>query len=140
MKILIAVDGSPSSLRAVEYVTRHADIFGASAEITLIAVHLPMPSPRVRSLVGKEVLDEYYSDESDEALAAALAHLRDKGRSFATLKRVGDPGQEIATAAADGFQMIIMGTHGRTALGNLVMGSVAMRVLAESSVSVLLVK
>ncbi len=140
MKILIAIDGSPSSLRAVEYVTRHADIFGAGAEIALITVHLPMPSPRVRGMVGKEVLDEYYSDESDQALAASLAILRAAGREAAILKRVGDPGKEIAAAAADGFQMIVMGTQGRTALGNLVMGSVAMRVLAESSVPVLLVK
>ncbi len=140
MKILIAIDGSPSSLRAVEYVTRHADIFGVSPQINLISVHLPVPSPRARAWVGKEVLDQYYSDESDEALAGALGHLREAGRSATILKRVGEPSHEIATAANDGCQMIVMGTHGRTPLGNLVMGSVATRVLAESSVPVLLVK
>jgi nucleotide-binding universal stress UspA family protein len=36
--------------------------------------------------------------------------------------------------------MIVMGTHGRTALGNLVMGSVATRTLAATTTPVLLVK
>ena len=44
MKVLVAIDGSPSSLRAIKYVTKHADVFGAKPNITLIAVHLPVPS------------------------------------------------------------------------------------------------
>ncbi len=140
MKVLVAIDGSPSSLRAIQYVTKHGEVFGVTPDITLIAVHLPVPSQRAKALIGKEIVDQYYSDESDAALAGALAHLKMAGKTAKVLKVVGDPGQEIAKAANDGFQMIVMGTHGRTALGNLVMGSVSMRTLAESMVPVLLVK
>ncbi len=140
MKVLVAIDGSPSSLRAIEYVTGHAEIFGVKPLITLVTVHLPIPSARAKAWVGKEVIDAYYSEEADAVLAGALAHLKQAGKAAEVLKLVGDPGHEIAEAGKNGFQMIVMGTHGRTALMNLVMGSVARRTLAESDVPVLLVK
>ena len=46
----------------------------------------------------------------------------------------------VARAAAGNYDMIAMGTHGHTALANLVMGSVATRVVATSTVPVLLMK
>ncbi len=140
MKVLVAVDGSASSLRAVEYVTKHADVFGVTPDITLVTVHLPIPSPRAKAWVGKDVVDEYYADESAAALADALALLKSVGRSAKVVTLVGEPGHEVAVTAKDGYQMVVMGTHGRTALGNLVMGSVANRTVAESPVPVLLVK
>ncbi len=140
MKVLVAIDGSSSSLRAVEYVTKHADVFGVTPDITLINVHLPIPSPRAKAWVGKDVVDQYYAEEADVALTDALAHLKSAGRTANVIKLVGEPGHKVAMAAKDGFQMVVMGTHGRTALGNLVMGSVANRTVAESPVPVLLVK
>jgi nucleotide-binding universal stress UspA family protein len=54
------------------------------------------------------------------------------------VKKVGDPAHEIAShAGSHGYDLIVMGTHGHTALGNLVMGSVATKVLASSKVPVL---
>jgi nucleotide-binding universal stress UspA family protein len=54
---------------------------------------------------------------------------------------VGQPGELIAKAASEGdFDLVMMGSHGHSALGNLVMGSVATQVLAHCSVPVLLVR
>ncbi len=140
MKVLVAIDGSPSSLRALEYVTKHADVFGVTPQITLINVHLPIPSPGAKAWVGKDVVDQYYAEETDVALADALGLLKSVGRTANVIKLVGEPGHEVAMAAKDGFQLIVMGTHGRSSLGNLVMGSVANDTIAESPVPVLLVK
>jgi nucleotide-binding universal stress UspA family protein len=140
MKILVAIDGSPTSLRALAYVTEKTGLFSANCDITLINIHLPIPSPRAKAWVGKDVVDEYYSSEADNAFADAIAYLNRVGRVVNIIKCVGEPAHEIALAADDGFSMIVMGTHGRTALGNLVMGSVAMRTIAEATVPVLLVK
>jgi len=57
------------------------------------------------------------------------------------LGKVGSAGELIAKAAEAGaFDLVVMGSHGHSALGNLVMGSVATRVLAHCKVPVLLVR
>lgn len=139
-KILIAIDGSDASLRAVNYVATQHVFFPVNTEITLLHVHLPIPSPRAVSWVGKDVVNKYYDDEAEAALTPARELLQKLGRTFAVEKLVGDPGHQIALTGSNGYQLIVMGTHGRTALGNLAMGSVATRTVAESSVPVLLVK
>ncbi len=139
-KILVAIDGSETSLRAVAHLTSPTSVFPAATQIVLIHVHLPIPSPRAVSWVGAEVVNQYYDDEAEEALNAARELLRKAGRAFEVVKRVGDPGHEIAQVAKDGYAAIVMGTHGRTALVNLAMGSVATRVIAEANVPVMLIK
>ena len=53
----------------------------------------------------------------------------------------GDPATEIVRfAGEEGFDLIVMGTHGRTGLDRLLMGSVAEKVLREAPCSVLVVK
>ena len=53
----------------------------------------------------------------------------------------GDPAREIAAYAADaGIDVIVIGTHGRTGVDRLVMGSVDERVMREAPCSVLVVK
>jgi nucleotide-binding universal stress UspA family protein len=141
MKILVAVDGSENSLRALDFVLGHSSMFGQLPDITVINAHHPVPSPRARSFLGKDVLTQYYHEEAEAALAPVREAATKRGVTLQEVVVVGEPGSEIAKAAGAGaFQMIVLGTHGRTALGNLVMGSVATRVIAESTVPVLLVK
>lgn len=53
----------------------------------------------------------------------------------------GDPASEIARYAADAaIDVIVIGTHGRTGVDRLVMGSVAEKVMREAPCSVLVVK
>jgi nucleotide-binding universal stress UspA family protein len=139
-KILIAIDGSPASLRAANFVATHPQLFPNSTEMTLIHVHLPIPSPRAIAWVGADVVNKYYDEDAEAALTPARELLQKAGRTFLVEKQIGDPGHKIAMAAGNGYQLIVMGTHGRTALGNLAMGSVATRTVAESAVPVLLVK
>ena len=55
--------------------------------------------------------------------------------------RIGDPAAEILTTAQDTHSdMIVMGTHGRTGLGRLLMGSVAEQVVRKAPCPVLTVK
>ena len=104
-------------------------------------VQLPLPHPRALAWVGKEVVAKYYEVQSEEELAEARELLKQSGLEFRVEKRVGDPAQEIVSSSeSEKCQMIAMGTSGRTALKNLVMGSVATKVLAASSVPVLFLK
>lgn len=139
-KILVAIDGSETSQRAAAYLAAPTSVFPSTTAIDLIHVHLPMPSPRAVAWVGADVVNKYYDDEAEVALTPARDLLTKAGRTFNVVKRVGDPGHEIAKAAKDGYAAIVMGTHGRTALVNLAMGSVATRVIAEANVPVMLIK
>lgn len=141
MKVLVAIDGSESSLRALRYIVDHPAFFSAAPEIVLINVHLPLPSNRAKAVLGTDVVDQYYKDEAEEALAPARTLL--KGQSCTVTERpvVGQPASQIIAAAQQhGCELIVMGTHGRSAIGNLFLGSVAMRVIAESPIPVLSVK
>jgi nucleotide-binding universal stress UspA family protein len=141
MKVLVAIDGSDSALRALRYVIDHADMFGGTPEVVLVNVHLPIPSPRAKAVLGHDVVEQYYRDESEDALAPARALLA--GSSCTVVERpiVGQPASQIIDATRQhGCGMIIMGTHGRSAIGNLLLGSVAMRVIAEAPVPVLVLK
>jgi nucleotide-binding universal stress UspA family protein len=140
MKILVAIDGSDCSQRALLYVLEHTALFGYAPDLTLINVHRPIPSARAKAWVGQDVVDHYYKEEAEIALAPARALLAKHQRNAGELLKIGEPGQEVAAAANDGFDLIVMGTKGRTGLANLLMGSAATSALAESKVPVLLVK
>ena len=141
MKFLLAVDGSSCSVRAAEYLAAHLDLFKTQPELFLVNVHAPIASARVRSYVGKEALEKYYAEESADALKPASAVMDAKGLRYETISLVGDVAEQVNKTSAElGCTMIVMGTHGHGNLGNLVMGSVATRVLAESKTPVLLIK
>jgi nucleotide-binding universal stress UspA family protein len=141
MKLLVAIDGSDASLTALRYVISHHAMFGAAPEVVLVNVHLPVPSPRIKVVLGVDVVEQYYREESEAALAPARALL--DGTPCKVIERaiVGQPAEQIIAATKQHeCELIVMGTHGRGAIGTLFMGSVAMRVIAESPVPVLSVK
>lgn len=141
MKILVAVDGSAHSLGAVAALADRIPWFRDAPAITLLHAHLPIPYKAAAAWAGHEAVARYYSEESDAALAKAMELLGARGVPFAIEKCVGDPADEIVRhAAAGGFDLIAMGTHGHTALANLVMGSVATKVLARSQIPVVFMK
>lgn len=140
MKILLAVDGSAYTKKMLAYLTTHDEVFSPKSEYTLFSVQLPLP-PRARAAVGKAVADGYHAEEAEKVTAPVLKFLQRHGIEAKVMHKVGSAGELIAKAAEDGkFDLVMMGSHGHSALGNLVMGSVATRVLAHCKVPVLLVR
>jgi nucleotide-binding universal stress UspA family protein len=141
MKILVAVDGSPHAEAALAALIERIEWFRAVPQLTLLHAHLPVPYKAAAAWVGHEVVAKYYDEESEAALEPGRKLLESRGIPFEVEKCVGDPATEIVRhAVAGAFDLIVMGTHGHTALGNLVMGSVATKVLAGSKVPVLFMK
>ena len=141
MKVLIAADGSNHSLAALNAFLSRRAWFRDVPAVELVHVHAPIPYPRAAAWAGTESVDRYYDEESELALKPAEAILTRQGVPFRPVKLVGDAAREIiGHAAASDCDLIVMGTHGHTAMGNLVMGSVATKVLAASKVPVLLLK
>ena len=110
-------------------------------EVHLLHVHAPIPIGRVQAHVGKETLHAYYLEEGQEHLLAAQQKLDAAGRFHTTHIHVGQPSEVIAKLAGElACDLIIMGSHGRSGVAGLVMGSVASRVLHLAPCPVLLVK
>jgi len=138
MKILFPTDGSPDSLAALTALVERRAWFREAAELTLFYVHPPLPYKRAVAWAGKDAVHSYYQEETEAALAPARALLDARGAAYSVEKRVGDPAEEIvAFAVAGNFALVVMGTHGHTALVNLVLGSVATKVLAARKVPVM---
>lgn len=140
MKILLAVDGSRYTKKMLAYLTTHEEVFGAKNDYTIITVQAPLP-PRARAAVGADIAKGYYAEESEKVTAPVVKFLTRHGIQPQVLHKVGSPGELISKAAEAGpFDLVLMGSHGHSALGNLVMGSVATQVLAHCKVPLLLVR
>lgn len=141
-RILLAVDGSAPSMRAVQHVLAMQREFSdpADVELHLLNVQYQMPGDVAR-FVTKEALQEYRSEQADLALAGARAALREAGLTFKEHQRVGSPGTTIAEVAqAEQCDLVVLGTRGQGMASSALLGSVAQSALEHSPVPVLLVK
>ncbi len=140
MKILLAVDGSRFTKKMVAYLSVHAELFSAVNDFTVFTAQAPLPS-RARAAVGKDIANAYHAEEAEKVLAPVCKFLARHGIDAKSAWKVGHAGEAIAKFADAGkYDLVVMGSHGHSALGNLVMGSVATQVLAHCKVPVLLVR
>lgn len=140
MKILLAVDGSEYTKKMLAYLTTHDSLFSADNSYTIFTAQPQLP-PRARAAVGKEIVDKYHTEEAEKIVGPVSKFLARHGIEAKSTWKVGPAGETIAKAAESGkFDLVVMGSHGHSALGNLVLGSVATQVLAHCSVPVLLVR
>jgi len=142
MKILVAVDGSKSSLDAVQCLIDHADWYREKPQVELLTVHLPVPKlPGMGAAVGKNQIQRYYEEEGQARLAAAKKKLTAARVPFEARVLVGQIAEAIVDhAKARRCDIIYIGTRGMSALGKAVLGSTAAKVLHISTIPVLLVK
>lgn len=140
MRILVAVDGSAYGLRAVEHVVGLART-NCAVEAHLLNVQLPIESGHVRQFIAREDLEDYYRDGGTTALREATAAMAAAGVPCVTHIAVGHIAETIARYADEmEFDLIVIGTHGRTGLRHAVMGSVATEVIRRATVPVTVVK
>jgi nucleotide-binding universal stress UspA family protein len=140
MKILLAVDGSEYTKKMLAYLTTHESLISASNSFTIFNAQPQLP-PRARAAVGKEIVDKYHSEEAEKVVGPVSKFLARHGIEAKSQWKVGQAGETIAKAAESGkYDLLVMGSHGHSALGNLVLGSVATQVLAHCTVPVLLVR
>ena len=141
-KILVPVDFSPHAERAFNYATTLAQRFNA----TLGLVHV-VEDPFVTGAWNNEVfvldvgeLFEGLIANAEQRLAALTRSAAAVGLTAATAVTTGRPAHTIVEHAKEGgFDLIVMGTHGRTGLSHVVMGSVAERVVRTAPCPVLTV-
>lgn len=113
----------------------------SAAEITLINVYDDIGLRHAKSFVGEDAVEEYLRELSEKELKAARKILDDSGCAYDVKVKTGHVAQEISNyAAAKKYELIVLGAKGRGAIADLLIGSVAQRLLATAKVPVLLVK
>ena len=138
MKILLPLDGSPTSRRAVDYVATRTALIDHNLEIHLLHVtHTVSP----RSFLAPEEADRFYREQAEEFFASAREQFARIGVTPHEMVVTGDPATAIAeTAAKFSPDLIVMGSRGMSPVRALLLGSVAVGVIAQTRRPVLLIR
>ena len=140
MNILLAIDGSKYTKRMLAYVAAHDEWLGDRHRYTVLTV-VPFMHPRAAAVTARETIARYYLDEQESVLKPVRAFFAKQGLAAEFVGETGDAAEQIAAHVRKGKHgLIVMGSHGRSNLANLVMGSVATKVLATTKTPVLLVR
>jgi nucleotide-binding universal stress UspA family protein len=141
MKILLPVDGSKSSLNAAKYVAKLTKDLRSKCSVTLVSVHDDIGLGHVKQFVAQSVVDDYLREVSEKELKTAQKALDAAGVKHNMVIKRGNIAQEIISLAnKEKFDLIVMGSKGRTGLLDSLMGSVAQKVSASAKQAVLLIK
>ena len=143
MKIVLGFDDSPHAQSALQWICQQrwpegTSVVVVSAVRAPIAVYaevyvpvVPMPAEVAADLGRHHV----------ELAARAQAELRGAGPPSDTRVLQGDPREVLVDVArGEGADLLVVGSHGRTGLAKLVLGSVAAHVVGHAPCSVMVVK
>ncbi len=149
-KVLFCTDFSENSEPAGQLAAAYANAFGAQLLIVHVINSNRLPNP------VDWVAEEHNPEWADEALERLLKLTKDSANAqleslakecgnqvgdVKTYCRIGLPPNEIVSLAAEeSVDLIVAGTHGRTGVKHLVMGSISRGVLKMASQPVLIVK
>ena len=144
-KILVAVDGSPTS----EIALREAITLAKDQAATLRLVHVVDESPAAMNVETVYQLDDYergLRTAGERIVAKALASVRAAGLDAESkLVEIVTLNERVADAIAAEAQhwpadVIVIGTHGRRGFRHLLLGSVAEGVVRAATKPVLLIR
>jgi nucleotide-binding universal stress UspA family protein len=146
-RVVLATDGSEPAAEAVDTVRRWP--FLKTAEMRALTV-VPAPAPWWPGDLGLGAMEPraFELDASERAIAEhegivaqTAARLRAEGFRATPEVLSGPPAASIVRFATDwGADLVILGSHGRTGLSRLLLGSVARNVLHHATCSVLIVR
>ena len=137
MKILLAVDGSKTSIDAVKFVIKHAHWFSERPQLEVVSAHAQISVPRFPGMagIGRAQMQQYYEEEGGKRLAEAKRLLDQAGIRYEARVLVGNLAEVIVKhAAKTGCDLVVVGAP------QALIGSVSSKVMHLSEVPVLMVK
>ena len=139
-KVLLPVDGSESSLRAAQHVAALARAL-PHLEVHLVNVQPHGDDWMVRRVLAPDRLERLEREWAESALAPARAVLAEAGAHLHEHFEQGDVAKTIVRLADElGCDLLVMGTRGLSSLNEILLGSVANKVLHLARTPITLVK
>lgn len=145
-KILVATDGSEVARRAIEFAIGLANQTGATLILLSVAEERPFLAPSVPQGVTpthiNEPTEDFLKQVAETSLEEAEKLCAGKGIQSKKVVRAGDPVEEIISEGEGSkADLIVMGSHGKSALRAALVGSVTIGVIhKESRIPVLIVR
>lgn len=142
-RILVAVDGSPTSSRGLKAAIGMAKEQGAALQILhVVDERVPALNPEVGMYMDDMI--RLLRDGGKKTLAASEAQARKQGVRVqgVLVETMGVPVADMIARQAKKLRadLIVLGTHGRRGISRLVMGSDAEGVVRLSAVPVMLIR
>lgn len=139
--LLVAVDFSQLTPRTIQYAVRLAR--GQDTRVDLLHVMLGSLPAHAQAHAPAEVLAKIRQGEEVGALRELQglmeAEVPEASRGRILLRR-GPPAETICSVAGESYEMVVVSTHGRTGLSQILIGSVAERVVRYAPIPVLVVR
>jgi nucleotide-binding universal stress UspA family protein len=133
--ILLPTDGSEAAEAAVDHAVRLARTFDATVHVLSVVEHIPAVE------MDAAVVHERLSESADRAVDRAVERLDAAGVDHASAVRDGSAHRAILDEADEvGADLIVMGTHGRSGVGRVLLGSVTERVVRGADAPVMAVR
>ena len=140
MRVLLAYDGSAHSEAALASVCARASYLPPGSRVTVVYVRPPSALALSRPM-ARSAATAAQANVTRRILAPALRALQEAGLKARSLHPSGDPATRIArVATAEKSDLIVMGSHGRSARAGLLFGSVTAALLAGSRTPILLLR
>lgn len=145
MKVLFCYDGSEPSERALEMGGKLLQALKLKATVLYVVPEVDERFRHYERLFEEELkeIERLFGGEGEELQLVNRARevLNRQGVKAERKVRSGDPAEEIlAEVASGGYDLVILGSHGRSALAERFLGSVSKKVSERSPASVLIVK
>ncbi|KAB2898575.1 MAG: universal stress protein [Burkholderiaceae bacterium] len=143
-KILVPVDGSPTSLRGLREAIQVARLSGGRLKLLHVVDEMSFMTGLEAGVAMTTEILQLLREGGEKVVSDALAEVRAAGLDADTelfesyAGRVSD--LVIAKAQEWGAQLIVLGTHGRRGVGRMLLGSDAEQIVRLSPVPVLLVR
>jgi nucleotide-binding universal stress UspA family protein len=135
-RLLVPIDGSPHSLRALDLVIEKATS-DPTVRLVILNVQTPMP-PSL--FITPSTIAEHHASAGREALAKAVRKLQRRRIKAETLIAIGEPGETIARIARQKHcGEIVLGSRGLGGLKGLILGSVTTKVIHAARVPITVV-
>jgi len=138
-QILLPTDGSGAMTSVIEHAVELAAVHDAAIHALYVANTASLSD--LPADAGWENVTSSLQQEGEEAVDAVEERATDAGVEVNTVVREGSPPEEtVWYAEKQDCDIVVMGTHGRSGVDRLLLGSVAEQVVRSSAVPVLTIR